>query len=86
MTKDEFNKHLPALKLMMRGKQGIFAKQYGIDASRVSRVLNARIFDLDLIGALVDFTEAEKQKEQQRISDLAAKIQSAQTETIAAEV
>lgn len=81
MTKDELNQHLPALKKMMRGKQGTFAKQHGVDASRVSRVLNARIFDLDMIAALLDFTQAEKQKEQQRMAALAEKIQQAETET-----
>lgn len=72
--KDNNSTHLPSkdlekLKKLLNRRQAVFSNAYNVDPSKVSRVLNGKVYDAELIDKIIDFAEEEvKRLERQRIT------------------
>jgi predicted aldo/keto reductase-like oxidoreductase len=66
---------LNKLKKLLNRRQAVFSNTYNVDPSKVSRVLNGKVYDPNLIEKLVDFAEeeAKRQEGERRIVEKLAK-------------
>lgn len=65
---------LEKLRNDLKGFQSDFARNYGTDPSKVSRVLNGKLYDAQMIDALINFRNEVTQKQKEEIVSLTERI------------
>lgn len=65
---------LSKLRNDLRGQQSAFAREYGADPSKVSRVLSGKLYDPTMIEAMIVFRDRNMELERNTIASLAERI------------